>query len=77
MNDFDEMVRAEAYLIWHSEGCPDGQHERHWWLANERVRSQLVVKAQAPIIPLSLKRVVLSTRLKRKPREESRLRASA
>lgn len=65
MSDFNEQVRTEAYLIWQSEGCPTGQQDRHWAMAIERVKSRTKA-ARAPVIPLSIKRVVLSARPKRK-----------
>lgn len=77
MADFNELVRTEAYLIWQAEGCPNGQHEHHWLMAVERVRSRVMIEPHSPVIPLSLKRVMLSARSKRKPGEEIRFRASA
>ena len=77
MADIDDLVRTEAYLIWESEGYPDGQHDRHWIMALERVQSRAAVKPEAPVIPLPLKRVMLSARLKRKPQDAtSRLAAN-
>lgn len=77
MADFDDLVRTEAYLIWESEGYPHGQHDRHWQLAVERVRARLPVKTETPIIPLPVKRMVLTSRLRRKPQDAAPFRASA
>lgn len=77
MADFYDMVRTEAYLIWEAEGRPDGQHDRHWLAALERVRERMAPKAGAPVIPLPLKRVVLSARARRRPQAAAPLRASA
>ena len=78
MADFEDLVRTEAYLLWEREGCPQGQHDRHWIMAVERVQSRLALKAsETPVIPLPLKRVVLSARAKRKPQENVPFRVSA
>lgn len=78
MADFDDLVRTEAYLIWEAEGRPDGQHDRHWAMACERVEARRTVEAfEAPVIPLPLKRVILSVRMKPKQRGTGPLRASA
>ena len=29
----EQRVRERAYYIWKNEGCPEGRHELHWWLA--------------------------------------------
>lgn len=33
----DDEIAAVAHQIWESEGRPEGQAERHWFLARERV----------------------------------------
>jgi hypothetical protein len=76
MSDFEDLVKTEAYLIWQSEGCPVGQQDRHWAMAVERVRARTQM-AKAPIIPLRIKRVVLSARPKRKPSQPGWNLASA
>lgn len=75
MADFEDLVRTEAYLIWEAEGRPDGQHDRHWQMACERVAERTPVKVEAPVVPLRLKRVGLSARPKRRPQAEETLRA--
>jgi hypothetical protein len=77
MADFDDLVRTEAYLIWESEGRPQGQHDQHWLMAVERVKSRLSEKNHAPVIPLPLKRVMLSARFKRAAHQGAPMRASA
>jgi hypothetical protein len=77
MADFDDLVRTEAYLLWEAEGRPHGQDCRHWQMALERVEARVRPRAEAPIVPLSLKRVALSARLKRRPQATPPLRASA
>ena len=67
MANFEDLVRNEAYLIWHAEGCPAGQDARHWALAAERVRARMT-PVKAPVIPLPLKRIMLSVRPKAKVR---------
>jgi len=29
----DQFIADIAYTIWEAEGCPEGQHERHWQMA--------------------------------------------
>lgn len=33
MNLDEQRVRELAYQIWESEGCPEGQAQRHWEMA--------------------------------------------
>lgn len=33
MSDDEQPIRELAYQIWQSEGCPEGQHHRHWEMA--------------------------------------------
>lgn len=79
MVDFEDLVRSEAYRIWETEGCPDGQHDCHWQMAAERVReARSPVRAEAPVVPIPLKRVALSARRgKPQPSVAVGLRASA
>jgi hypothetical protein len=30
----EQRIRERAYFIWKNEGCPEGRHELHWWLAS-------------------------------------------
>lgn len=31
----ENRIRDAAYASWESEGCPEGQHEKHWLEASE------------------------------------------
>jgi hypothetical protein len=33
----EDRIRERAYQIWQSEGQPWGQHERHWYQAEEEL----------------------------------------
>ena len=33
----EERIRERAYQIWQSDGQPSGQHERHWFQAEEEL----------------------------------------
>lgn len=35
----EERIRELAYQIWQSEGCPSGQHDRHWEMARKLAAS--------------------------------------
>jgi len=39
MSDDEERIRELAYQIWQSEGCPEGQHDRHWEMARRLVET--------------------------------------
>jgi hypothetical protein len=34
-----QKVRERAYAIWEREGCPEGQAERHWLMAEQELRT--------------------------------------
>ena len=36
-----ETVALRAYEIWLESGCPNGQHEEHWYRAERELRSRL------------------------------------
>lgn len=40
--DRDEEIRALAYQLWQSEGQPDGQADRHWFMAIEMLVTGVV-----------------------------------
>ena len=48
MNEQEQRIREFAYEIWQTEGCPDGQGERHWEMARK------LVEAQQSGLPMSL-----------------------
>jgi hypothetical protein len=39
MNHREDRIREIAYFLWVEEGRPDGQANRHWWAAENRVDS--------------------------------------
>jgi hypothetical protein len=80
MVNFEDLVRNEAYLIWESEGRPQGEDCHHWLMALSRVQNRLQLikeRTNTPVVPLSVKRVALLTRNRRQTETSSRLRASA
>jgi len=80
MVNFEDLVRNEAYLIWESEGRPQGQDCNHWLTALSRVQhrlQQIEERTNTPVVPLSVKRVALLTRNRRPTQPSPRLRASA
>ncbi len=36
----EEQVATLAYLIWQSEGCPDGRDEEHWHQAKDQLAQE-------------------------------------
>lgn len=40
MNEQEQRIREFAYEIWQTEGCPDGQGERHWEMARKLVEAE-------------------------------------
>ena len=36
-----DRVALRAYEIWLESGCPNGQHEEHWYRAERELRSRL------------------------------------
>lgn len=40
MTQEEQHIRELAYDIWQSEGCPEGQDERHWEMARKLVEAQ-------------------------------------
>jgi len=37
MQDLDETIRERAYHLWVADGCPDGNAETHWLIAQRDV----------------------------------------
>ena len=35
-----DRIREIAYFLWLDEGCPDGEHERHWTAAEGLIGSE-------------------------------------
>ncbi len=48
MNEQEQRIREFAYEIWQTEGCPEGQGERHWEMARK------LVEAQQSGLPMSM-----------------------
>lgn len=46
MTSNEHRIRELAYQIWQSEGCPEGQQERHWHMACKLAEAEL--QASAP-----------------------------
>ncbi|OHV79828.1 DUF2934 domain-containing protein [Ensifer sp. LCM 4579] len=44
-NHEEELIRRRAYAIWEQEGCPEGQHMRHW---EQAFREMLGQNGSAP-----------------------------
>ena len=44
----EEMVRERAQAIWQREGCPDGDAERHWAMAEAELQAEA---AESPAKP--------------------------
>jgi Protein of unknown function (DUF2934) len=42
MTDRDQRIRDIAYFLWLEDGCPEGEHERHWQTAEGLVDSEPV-----------------------------------
>lgn len=47
----EQRIRALAYQIWESEGCPEGQEQRHW-----RMATTLAAAAETPTPSVPVKR---------------------
>ena len=40
MTDREDRIREIAYFLWLDEGCPEGEAERHWSMAEATVDSE-------------------------------------
>ncbi len=38
-NEHEQRIRELAHHIWESEGCPQGEEERHWLMAERLVEA--------------------------------------
>ncbi|MFP9012357.1 DUF2934 domain-containing protein, partial [Pseudomonas aeruginosa] len=45
MSADEKRIREFAYQIWESEGCPDGQAERHWAMARQLAEADAAAAA--------------------------------
>lgn len=57
MTDRNDRIREIAYFLWLDEGCPDGEAERHWSMAEAMVDSEPLerkrLEGEPPGEPLS------------------------
>ena len=37
MQDLERAIRERAYHLWMAEGCPDGNAEAHWLVAQREI----------------------------------------
>jgi hypothetical protein len=37
MQDLEHAIRERAYHLWMAEGCPDGNAETHWLVAQREI----------------------------------------
>jgi len=44
----EKRIRELAYQIWQSEGCPEGQQDRHWQMARKLAEAELVASSPPP-----------------------------
>ncbi len=44
----EEMVRERAQAIWQREGCPDGDAERHWAMAEAELQAEVAERSATP-----------------------------
>lgn len=44
----EQRIRELAYQIWQSEGCPEGQQERHWQMACKLAEAESQAAAPQP-----------------------------
>jgi hypothetical protein len=47
MNDRDDRIREMAYFLWVEEGRPDGEADRHWRVAENRIDSEPLERKRA------------------------------
>jgi len=48
MSSEEQRIRELAYQIWQSEGCPEGEEERHWAMARKLVEAEYGAAAAKP-----------------------------
>lgn len=46
MTSNEYRIRELAYQIWQSEGCPEGQQERHWHMACKLAEAESLASVQ-------------------------------
>ncbi|MCQ2046264.1 Protein of uncharacterised function (DUF2934) [Stutzerimonas stutzeri] len=50
MSSEEQRIREFAYQIWQSEGCPEGEDERHWAMARKLVEAEYGAADAKPAI---------------------------
>ncbi|MCQ4295414.1 DUF2934 domain-containing protein [Pseudomonas stutzeri] len=48
MSSEEQRIREFAYQIWQSEGCPEGEEERHWAMARKLAEAEHGAAAEKP-----------------------------
>ncbi|MET1077677.1 MAG: DUF2934 domain-containing protein [Pseudomonas sp.] len=46
----EQRIRDFAYQIWESEGCPEGQEQRHWQMAIKLAEAAEAAASAAPAV---------------------------
>ncbi|MDA7087875.1 DUF2934 domain-containing protein [Pseudomonas sp. SA3-5] len=44
----EQQIREYAHQIWLTEGCPQGQAQRHWDMARQLVEAEALAASAAP-----------------------------
>jgi hypothetical protein len=44
----EQMVRERAQAIWQREGCPDGDADRHWAMAETELQAEAAESSAKP-----------------------------
>ena len=82
MSSEEQRIREFAYQIWQSEGCPEGEDERHWAMARKLVEAhgsldlppRTVLNVNIPNLPLDHIRGIQLTRLGHRARAAAPLK---
>lgn len=64
MSVTEQRIREFAYQIWQLEGCPEGQHLRHWEMACQLAEAEAHAQPSKP--PTKRKTTTRKTRTPRK-----------
>lgn len=43
-----QQIREYAYQIWLTEGCPQGQAQRHWEMARQLAEAEILAASATP-----------------------------
>lgn len=44
----EQQIREYAYQIWLTEGCPQGQAQRHWEMARQLAEAEILAASATP-----------------------------